>query len=66
MATAIDLLTLDEVLDMLKCSRASIYAWMDGCGAAPPFPRPIKIGSGNRWVKSEILEWVAAQPRQGN
>ena len=58
-----ELLTLGDVLALLKCSRSSLYAWMEGRGAHSAFPRPIKVGVGNRWVLSEIEEWVAAQPR---
>ena len=54
-----ELLTRHEVLDMLKCSRSSLYSWMESAA----FPKPIKLGSANRWVEGEIEEWVALQPR---
>ena len=64
MTTAtVDLLTRDEVLEQLKIGRSTLYSWMEGEGVSPNFPLPVKIGSLNRWVPSEIAEWVALQPR---
>ena len=54
-----ELFTRHEVQALLKCSRSSLYAWMESAA----FPKPIKLGSTNRWVPSEIAEWVALRPR---
>ena len=60
--TAPELLTRQEVQDLLKCSRSALYAWMDGRGASP-FPKPIKLGTANRWVREEVEDWLRNQPR---
>lgn len=49
-----ELLTRDEVLLFLKCSRSSLYVLMESQG----FPRPIKLGTANRWIKSEVEAWI--------
>ena len=54
-----DLLTIAEVQSFLRVSRATIYQMM----ATRGLPAPIKIGRSNRWPKSEIENWLAAQPR---
>ncbi len=62
--TTPDLLTRDEVLALLKCARSTLYAWMEGDGPYPPFPKPIKLGAmSNRWVREEVEEWIRQQPR---
>ena len=54
-----ELLTRHEVQALLKCSRSSLYAWMESAA----FPKPIKLGSTNRWVPGEIEAWIQMQPR---
>ena len=49
-----ELLTRDEVLAFLKCSRSCLYVLMESRG----FPRPIKLGAANRWLRSEVESWV--------
>ena len=50
-----DLLTRDEILDMLKCGRSSLYVLMDEQG----FPRPIKLATHtNRWLGTEVDVWL--------
>ena len=58
-ATDKQLLTRDEVLSLLKCSRSTIYVMMDCQG----FPKPIKFGAANRWFKTEVDAWLEQQPR---
>ena len=54
------LLSLEDVKALTGASRDSIYRWMRSRG----FPRPIKLGlKSNRWLESEVLEWVASLPR---
>lgn len=54
-----ELLTRDEVMSLLKISRASLYKFMEADG----FPKPIKLGKTNRWLKGEVSEWLTARPR---
>lgn len=59
MVTVEDLLTRDDVLAVLKVSRASLYKFISKDG----FPRPLKIGAVNRWRSDEVKAWLEAQPR---
>ena len=52
-----ELMTLDEVLALLKCSRSTLYGLMDSHG----FPRPIKVSSVNRWLRAEVEAWLDRQ-----
>ena len=56
-----DLLTRDEVLTILKVSRATLYNMM----VRAEFPRPIKLGGlrENRWYRHEVEGWLGSQPR---
>lgn len=56
-AKAQTLLKRDEVLALLKCTRATLYRVMDERG----FPRPIKLVRDNRWLESEVLAWIDHQ-----
>ena len=47
-------ITLDEVLATLKCSRSSLYAWIQEQG----FPKPLKFGSSSRWLAAEVKAWI--------
>ena len=55
--TQSDLLRRDEVQARLKCARSTLYALMDEAG----FPRPIKLGTANRWFKTEVDAWLDRQ-----
>ena len=55
-----DLLRRDEVQARLKCSRSTLYALMSEAG----FPRPIKLGTANRWFKSEVEAWIDRQSKK--
>ena len=51
----IEILTIDEVLTAVKCSRSTLYVLMRSGG----FPRPLKVGlRHNRWLASEVEEWI--------
>ena len=52
-----DLLTRDEVLAQLKCARSTLYVLMDSQG----FPRPLKIATANRWLRTEVDAWLDRQ-----
>ena len=41
------------VVSMLSISKATIHRLV----AKGQFPKPVKIGSGSFWVKSELLAW---------
>ena len=56
----IRLLTIREMLDELKISRASLYRFK----RTPDFPKAIKLGGSNRWVASEVEEWLRQRPRR--
>ena len=47
----------DEVLAIVKCSKSQLYNLME----RDDFPRPIKVGSSNRWIRSEVEDWFAVQ-----
>ena len=55
-----ELLDLKGVLELVGCSRASLYLWMTKAG----FPRPLKLGPrSNRWDLGEVREWLDSRPR---
>ena len=47
-----NLLTLQEVEKKVKRKKSSIYA-------DKTFPKPIKVGGNNRWLESEIDQYIA-------
>nr|WP_282099735.1 helix-turn-helix domain-containing protein [Qipengyuania qiaonensis] len=50
-------MTLDEVCDLTRRSSSTIYADMD----KGIFPEPVKLGSSSRWLKTEVLAYIAEQ-----
>ena len=52
-----DLLTRNDVLARLKCARSTLYVLMDSQG----FPRPVKLGAANRWLRIEVDAWLERQ-----
>lgn len=50
------MLTVDDLAGLLHCSTRSIYRLSD----AGKLPKPIKVGSLNRWKPGEIESWIAA------
>lgn len=52
-----ELLSIDEVSDLIGRSRSTIYD-DEKKGA---FPQRLKLGSSTRWMKSEVLAWIAEQ-----
>lgn len=55
------LITLRELITLLKCSRSTIYARMDVGGKYydPEFPRSISIGPRSvRWIYSDVQAWL--------
>ena len=51
-----EILTTDEVAELLKVPRATLYKWISQ-GTAPPF---YKLGRANRWKRSEVMAWFDA------
>ena len=55
------LLTRDQVLQLTGCSYPALWAWM----RKDQFPRSRVVGSGVRWLRSEVEKWLAdLQPRK--
>ena len=52
-----ELLSINEVSDLIGRSRSTIYN-DEKKGA---FPQRLKLGSSARWMKSEVLAWIAEQ-----
>ena len=46
-------LRLEEVVDLMGASEASIYRWVKN----KTFPAPHKFGKSSRWLLSEIKEY---------
>lgn len=55
-ASAVQLLDVQAVAEMLGCSARHVYRLSD----AGKMPRPVKLGALVRWSKATIEEWVAA------
>ena len=52
-------LSQEEVLEVLKCSRSTLYSLM-----AAGFPKPLVVSTRLRvWRRSEIEEWLDQRPR---
>lgn len=49
------LMTLREVMDMVKLSKTTIY----GLIAKEAFPKPIKSGNASRWLYMEVEQWIS-------
>ena len=54
-----DFLTTDEVAEMLRVTKPTIYRLLAVAG----LPAPLKVGRGNRFVRFEVEQWLRAQPR---
>ena len=54
------LLNKTQVCTLVGCSQRTLDYWIRGKG----FPRPIKPGNSrmSRWKRSDIEEWIDAQP----
>ncbi len=58
-AVADELLTSEEVAQLLKVPKATVYKWV--------YQRKIphvKVGKHLRFVKAELLEWIEEQRRE--
>ncbi|MDR1613855.1 MAG: AlpA family phage regulatory protein, partial [Planctomycetota bacterium] len=42
---------------MMGIHRATVFKLL----SAGKFPRPVKLGRATRWVKDELLAWIAAK-----
>lgn len=57
-----ELLTLNDLRNILHLSRSTIYRKLDPNGKHYDldFPKPIKISEkGNRWILLDINNWIA-------
>ena len=53
-----DLLTVDDVAELLKVSRSTVYEYLK----RDHLPQPVKIGPRlARWLRQEVEEWIAEQ-----
>ena len=53
-------LKLQEVLDLIKVSKSTLYAMVN----QGRFPKPVRVGCrGSRWRESEVLQWMATRQR---
>ena len=57
-SAALQLLTVDEVAHLLRCSPKHIYEMVK----AGAFPSQIKIGNASRWRQRDIEAWMAQCP----
>lgn len=53
----VEFLRLEEVLKKFKISQAKLYRLVK----THEFPPPIKIGTANRWLTSDLEEYLATQ-----
>ena len=51
------LLDVTQVATMAGLHRATVFKLV----SAEKFPKPIKLGRSTRWVKDELLAWIAAK-----
>ncbi len=51
------LLDVTQVAAMAGLHRATVFKLV----SAGKFPKPIKLGRSTRWVKDELLAWIAAK-----
>lgn len=51
--------SMTDLMKRFCCARSTIYTWMGG--AEHPFPKPVKLGRGQRgkvlWLIQSVLEW---------
>jgi predicted DNA-binding transcriptional regulator AlpA len=56
------LLTIEQVANVLALSSATVMNWSYGRKPAPKlFPQPIKVGNRLRYLESEVEHWIAAK-----
>lgn len=55
-----------KVMDMLQVSRASIHNYMESSSRSydPTFPAPQKMNNVNKWIESEIVDWMKMKKRK--
>lgn len=58
-----ELLTADDLAQVLRVSTGVIYHWGLGTKRAPDgFPAPIKLGRLLRWRRADVQAWLEAAP----
>ncbi len=53
--SAVKLLDVEAVADLLQCSTRTVYRLADG----GKMPSPMKLGALVRWSKASIESWIA-------
>lgn len=61
-ARSLQLLTVDEVAELLKVTPKHIYAMIK----EQKFPAQIKLGNASRWRQSDIELWLSSTNRDSN
>lgn len=52
-------LGIEEVIERVACSRATLYRMQNDVRLA--FPRPVKLFSSSRWLDSTVTRWLVRQ-----
>lgn len=54
------LVSINEILNAIGVSRATIYRWMD----IGKFPTSVDVSEGRvAWYEHEVTEWINSRPR---
>lgn len=53
------LLSVNEVAEVLGISRATVYRYQD---SEPGFPQPRRIGTAKRYLLTEVLDYIGELP----
>ncbi|MBN9409220.1 MAG: AlpA family phage regulatory protein [Burkholderiales bacterium] len=65
----LELLAMKELTEILDVSRQTIYNYMNTGSPShiASFPLPREVGGVNKWIRSEVTEWMKSRPkaRQG-
>lgn len=57
-ANPIQVLNAKDVLNVLRCSRSTLYKLL----GSPTFPKPFKLGERqNAWLRHEVEAWIMSQ-----
>jgi predicted DNA-binding transcriptional regulator AlpA len=54
------IMRLPDVMKMLRFGKTKIYDMINH----GDFPRPLKFGRSSRWLRAEVVEWIAQCAQQ--